>query len=253
MPYQFHCPQGHVLQAEMSMIGQLLQCPMCGTGFLVPAPDCGVTMTVTPQTPAPAPAQPETQPATDEKPPFDLGFDPLAKSALPFDLPGQRDSTAGAPAAGSFLAGPLAVTPLPAATFPAPSSPASTFAAAPLPAAAMPAAPMESVGAGSDFLANAPAAQEEPPPPPPRLLHIRCPSGHVVKAPSDLLGKNGRCPACKKTFELRYENSIEFQRRTEKILHRDQTEAGRAWLGWVFVAAFLIFVALVGAVILLGR
>lgn len=88
---------------------------------------------------------------------------------------------------------------------------------------------------------------------PPKMLHIRCPSGHVVKAPSDLLGKLGRCPACEKTFELRYENSLEFKRRTEKILRRDENEAGRAWLGWTFVAAFLVFVALVGAVLIWGR
>jgi hypothetical protein len=74
----------------------------------------------------------------------------------------------------------------------------------------------------------------------------------VAKAPSDLLGKNGRCPACKKTFELRYENSIEFQRRTEKSLRREQNKASRVGLGWVFVAAFLAFVAIVVAVIVRG-
>ncbi len=117
------------------------------------------------------------------------------------------------------------------------------------PAEAMPSA------AGDDFLAGPPPVSEAPAdtPPPPKLLHIRCPSGHVVKAPSDLLGKLGRCPACKKTFELRYEDSLEFKRRTEKILHRDEHEAGRAWLGWVFVAAFLVFVALVGAVLIFGH
>ena len=88
---------------------------------------------------------------------------------------------------------------------------------------------------------------------PPKMLHIRCPSGHVVKAPSDLLGKLGRCPACKKTFELRYENSLEFKRRTEKILRRDENEASRAWLGWIFVAVFLAFVALAGALLIWGR
>jgi hypothetical protein len=84
-------------------------------------------------------------------------------------------------------------------------------------------------------------------------LHIRCPVGHVLKAPSNLLGKLGRCPACKKTFQLRYEDSLEFQRRTKSFLNRDQQEAGREWLAWTFGVAFLAFVALAGAVILLAR
>jgi hypothetical protein len=110
--------------------------------------------------------------------------------------------------------------------------------------------------AANDFLSG-PAVMSDAPadeaPQPPKMLHIRCPSGHIVKAPSDLLGKLGRCPACKKTFELRYENSLEFKRRTEKILDRDANEANRAWIGWVFVGAFLLFVAVVGAVLIFGK
>ena len=89
--------------------------------------------------------------------------------------------------------------------------------------------------------------------PPPKILHIRCPSGHLVKARSDLLGKNGRCPACKKTFELRYEDSVEFQRRKEKILHREEIKTGRAWVAWAFLAAFLVFVGLIGLMLVLSR
>jgi hypothetical protein len=87
----------------------------------------------------------------------------------------------------------------------------------------------------------------------PTILHIRCPSGHLVKATSDLLGKNGRCPACKKTFELRYEDSVEFQRRTEKILRREEIETGKTWIAWAFLAAFFVFAALVALVIVFGR
>ena len=68
-----------------------------------------------------------------------------------------------------------------------------------------------------------------------------------MTAKSDLLGKNGRCPACKKTFELRYEDSVEFHRRKEKILHREEIKTGRAWIAWAFLAAFLLFVGLVRA------
>jgi hypothetical protein len=36
MPFQFYCPQGHLLEGHESMMGQQSQCPMCGTIFLVP-------------------------------------------------------------------------------------------------------------------------------------------------------------------------------------------------------------------------
>ena len=36
--FQFCCPQGHVLQGELSQVGQLVQCPMCGSSFLIPPP-----------------------------------------------------------------------------------------------------------------------------------------------------------------------------------------------------------------------
>jgi uncharacterized Zn-finger protein len=41
MPFQFLCPQGHVLQGEESLVGQACQCPYCGSQFLVPAPVSG--------------------------------------------------------------------------------------------------------------------------------------------------------------------------------------------------------------------
>ena len=36
MPYQFYCPQGHILQGDPSQVGQPYQCPYCNSAFLVP-------------------------------------------------------------------------------------------------------------------------------------------------------------------------------------------------------------------------
>lgn len=38
MPFQFHCPQSHLLEADESQVGQQCQCPMCGALFPIPAP-----------------------------------------------------------------------------------------------------------------------------------------------------------------------------------------------------------------------
>jgi hypothetical protein len=327
MPFQFRCPQGHVLQGDASQVGQLFQCPMCGSSFLVPPPEMGpvaqggffqapgnwpaanapmpsfppqgpmqgmmppanmpmmhggpmpagpypmqaaqpfafgpapVNPPAAPAAPADAPQQPQAaaSPSDGDKPKFDLGFDPNAKASLPYELPGHGDAEADT-AAAAPLPGPLLPAPsFPAAGFPLPSFPAASFSgesppAADFPVPSMPATFEPSAG-GQDFLQSAPAAAEETAAPqgPPKVLHIRCPSGHLVKATSDLLGKNGRCPACKKTFELRYEDSVEFQRRTAKIMQREEIKIGRAWLAWGFLAAFGLFVGLVALMLYLSR
>jgi hypothetical protein len=38
MPFQFLCPQGHLLQAELSQVGRQCRCPFCQTVCLVPWP-----------------------------------------------------------------------------------------------------------------------------------------------------------------------------------------------------------------------
>ena len=203
-----------------------------------------------PPTPAETPQQAAAPARETERPRFDLGFDPDAKASLPFDIPGQSEAEAGQ-AAGAAA---------PSATFPAPSFPAPLMPAPSLPGLPFPGVPpqrLSRAGHACPGLSPGSGEQDFLPSPrrrpnrrrrrrtPPKILHIRCPSGHLVKAKSDLLGKNGRCPACKKTFELRYEDSVEFQRRKEKILHREEIKAGRAWVAWALLAAFLLFVGLV--------
>lgn len=55
MPFQFYCPQKHLLEAAESHVGQQSQCPICGTAFVIPAPPAAVT--VAPPIPPPTPAR----------------------------------------------------------------------------------------------------------------------------------------------------------------------------------------------------
>ena len=351
--FQFRCPQGHVLQGDLSQVGQMFQCPMCGSSFWIPPPTMDPaaaggffqgpgtwpaanapgpsfpaqggmpgmmppqTMPMMPSGPYPMPAaQPfafgpaavnplapgmaaepaapaETSPQAAEtaapsetgKPRFDLGFDPTAKASLPFDIADESEGEAGSAPVAPLPAPSFPAPSLPAPSFSAPSFPAPTFSApsfpapsfpapsfatpsfatppfpgetlpaADFPAPSMPPPAFEPGGGGEDvpFAQAAPDEEETTAQGPPRILHIRCPSGHLVKAKSDLLGKNGRCPACKKTFELRYENSVEFQRRREKILQREEIKTGRSWMAWAILASFLVFVGLVAMIVMLNR
>jgi hypothetical protein len=219
-----------------------------------------------------APLQQEPQAAEasagdQDNPSIDLGFDPRARAALPFELTGQgepeSDNNVAATASDvgparssedAFLRGPQTPVSAHSATIASLAPDAGDLVTPTLPSAIAPAA-SPSATAADDFLSGPAVTLEEPTdaPPPPKLLHISCPSGHLVKAPSNLLGQLGRCPACKETFELRYENSIEFQRRTQNILRQDENEEGREWVAWAFLGAFLVFVGLVGVVLMLGR
>jgi hypothetical protein len=244
MPYQFCCPQGHVLQGELTAIGQVVQCPACGLSLFVPPPDCGVTMSG-----GLMPAA-GTLPAGNNSAelPIAMAADPPPVPAYPEDLAGfdTPETTHALPQPQEILAMPGGALP-PILSQPPLDLPAEAV----LPDFASAAAGIDpSAGFARTSVFRAEPVEAAPTP---RRLHIRCPSGHVVKASRDLLGRLGRCPACKKTFELRYEDSIEFRRRAEKTLRREENLRGPLWVVWPFLAALLVFAAIVGAVLLMNR
>lgn len=57
MPFQFYCPNGHLLQANEDQIGQSCVCPHCQVEIVIPAP-AGYT----PASPASPPNAPVSQP-----------------------------------------------------------------------------------------------------------------------------------------------------------------------------------------------
>jgi hypothetical protein len=67
MPFQFTCPQGHLLEGDPAHAGMQSQCPMCGAMFIIPQPPA-----VAPQ---PDPGFPGIGP--------NLGIGPLGPSNAP--------------------------------------------------------------------------------------------------------------------------------------------------------------------------
>ena len=66
MPFQFYCPQGHLLEGHESQMGQQSQCPLCGAIFLIPQPQAAAAPPAPAPPPEPAPAPP---PAASAPPP----------------------------------------------------------------------------------------------------------------------------------------------------------------------------------------
>ena len=72
MPFQFYCPNGHLLQANEDQIGQTCVCPHCQVEIIIPAP-AGYT----PTSPATPPDAPTTQPPVSAF----TGFNPQGQTS----------------------------------------------------------------------------------------------------------------------------------------------------------------------------
>ncbi|MGE0607379.1 MAG: hypothetical protein AB7O62_09820 [Pirellulales bacterium] len=75
MPFQFLCPQGHLLEGIESQMGQQCNCPVCGSAFIVPVieapPAAAIAPSPTHSPPAHQPPPPAAAPEVviDVRPP----------------------------------------------------------------------------------------------------------------------------------------------------------------------------------------
>lgn len=76
------------------------------------------------------------------------------------------------------------------------------------------------------------------------LLHIRCPAGHVLETPRDMLDEDVLCPFCQAQFHLRYQDSIEYQREKEAEIARHDARLGKTWLHWAIAIAVVVLIGL---------
>lgn len=121
--------------------------------------------------------------------------------------------------------------PTPEGAAPQSSEPASAPAAPTVPTSAT---------SGREKPAMADITQDEA-----RKIHVNCPAGHTLKVSGDLNGKTVRCPVCKETFKVRFEDSVEFGRRKAKMQQQKEAKAGQVWLAWAILAAVGVLVGLI--------
>ncbi len=79
----------------------------------------------------------------------------------------------------------------------------------------------------------------------PKMLHIPCPSGHVLETPEDMVGQDALCPFCNAQFRLRFDDSLERRREKELEEERRQARAARAWLNWSIAAAAVVVLGVI--------
>lgn len=260
MPFQFYCPQGHLLEGHESQMGQQSQCPICGGVFVIPiapgmAPaQAGWPAGYPPQAPGYYPPPGPTGPPGGYPgyPNYPGAFQPGAYPPGVYPggyggpMPGGPQPWAGQePAAGQpgFPGGAAVMQPsgMPG---PAPAAfPDFQIQTEPAPAAAEVAAPT-------------PAEEPKPEAPPekqePRIVRIPCPQGHELQTPMDMVQQDVLCPICNTQFHLRYEDSIEFKEEQAELRRLKAERMNQVALKWSIGSAIAVVLGIIGMVIYLA-
>lgn len=266
MPFQFYCPQGHLLEGHESQMGQQSQCPICGGVFVIPmapgmpGPPQGWSPGFAPQPPAYYPPQVPGGP-----PGVHPGYVNYPGGFQPGMYP------PGSPA-GGFPGAPAAQQAWPGYQ-PAPGQQAYPGAAVMQPNGmaypeAMPAAQAptgfpdfqiqtEPAAAPAEQAVSAqPAEEAKPEPPPekqePRIVRIPCPQGHELQTPMDMVAQDVLCPICSTQFHLRYEDSIEFKEEQAELQRRKAERVNQAALKWSIGAAIVVVLGILTMIIYLA-
>lgn len=239
MPFQFYCPQGHLLEGHEAQMGQQGQCPMCGSMFVFPMmggqqqPPAGMPgMMGAPGqqyggapagygAPQPGYGQPGMPPGYGQQPGYGqapgFGGQPGYGQQPGFGQPGMGDG-----GFGGFGGAPIG----------------SRFAGINDAGPGM--APQEPQYA-------APEPEPEPPPEP-RIFRILCPNKHELQTPEDMLGTTAMCPYCNAQMELRYEDSVEYKQEQETAQRIKDEQTNRFWMKasiWGAVIVGLLFVGMI--------
>lgn len=289
MPFQFYCPQGHLLEGHESQMGQQSQCPMCGSVFVMPfmpgaAPPGGaVPGQMAPggwpgyNQPAPgynqqAPGYGQPAPGYGQQP---MGYGPPAGAygqqqmppgyganypggQMPNAYPGQPAGYAAGGVQGQMPG--FGQPPQEAFPFTGPGGAVGSPAEAGVqnPAGGFPSIQTEPQ---AEQPAPAPAAPqaatppaETPAPPPqekqePRNVRIPCPQGHELQTPMDMVGQEVLCPICGTQFHLRYEDSIEYKEEQAELRRRRAENLNQTALKWSIGTAVAIVLAIIGMIV----
>lgn len=227
MNFQFYCPQGHLLEGDSSQAGSQITCPLCHILFIVPD----------------FPDQNEQAPPPQNENPF--SFTSSAKHS---------SSGPDFSALGAIQPSGKSQNPFSSRQFQLPGLNADDNAIESAVDENPDAAPDENASTGIPDLFSSDGSRTRTPftPTPSasalKILHIPCPSGHILDVPKEMLGEKAVCPFCRKQFTLKFEKSLEHRREVEKREERIVKKKGKAWFYWSVIA---LVVTVIGVIALI--
>jgi len=197
MPFQFRCPQGHLLEGENEDVGQIVNCPICGVALTIPS---------APYTPAATPIQPPVPPYQQQYQAPTAGVidtvPPVIEQA-PETFP---DITATGPIEGAEK------------EFAIHTDDAQSNSAEQDDHQA------EQDGTDAPDFESGNANQDE--------MRIPCPNGHILNVTSDMLDEEAICPFCEEQFELKERNSLEAIEKREMLSEKREKKQEQMFLYW---------------------
>ncbi|MDX1962063.1 MAG: hypothetical protein SFX18_02855 [Pirellulales bacterium] len=239
MPFQFACPQGHLLSADESQQGRRCTCPHCGLQFAIPFLHPSHPAEVHPAAPGMPFGQPG-YPALGQGAPPTAGFPPhfgQSPDSPPWAQTGpamypQAASVPGHP--GFPPAGMAGQRETPAFPFLNEQATATDKKYSLNDLAGEISAPAEDLGGGQSAS---------------RILHIPCPKGHILETGDDMLDQDVLCPFCETQFRLKYANSLESRKKVEEELAIRDARSGDFWLKAAIGLAIVVLAGLVGMIV----
>jgi choline-glycine betaine transporter len=77
------------------------------------------------------------------------------------------------------------------------------------------------------------------------LVHVPCPTGHVLETPCEMLGEKALCPFCHAQFDLQLEDSLEYKTQMAEQQERREQKSRQIWFYGVIIATAAIVLMLI--------
>jgi len=184
MPFQFRCPQGHLLEGENEDVGQVVNCPICGVALTIPC--APYTPTATPMQPPMPPVQQQYQQVP--MPPVQQQYQQVPTAGVSETFPDVMAADSIEESENDF------------AVHTDDSQSDSTE---------QDDNQAEQDGNDTSDFESENAHQDE--------MRIPCPNGHILNVTRDMLDEEAICPFCEEQFKLKERNSLEaIEKREDK-------------------------------------
>jgi hypothetical protein len=81
------------------------------------------------------------------------------------------------------------------------------------------------------------------------LLTLVCPEGHELPTPRDMIGQEAICPHCGTQFQLRFEDTREYQHQREQERIRREMAFGKKMMNFAIISAVVVVMGILVMVI----
>lgn len=79
----------------------------------------------------------------------------------------------------------------------------------------------------------------------PEIYHIACDQGFIMEVPLEMIGMEALCPCCDQQMSLDLRKTIEYQKKREWELQREENKLSKFWLNLAIVIASVVVLGVI--------